>query len=510
MIKTYKDLKQTELWKGDDIPKWIFKLGNESVENLHPEIIDLYTKQLEQNPEYTLFYFSEVEREEFIKDLNQPNVTATYEKLIPPAYKCDFFRYLLAYYYGGVFMDFSTHSLIPLNDIIKSYKQVLARDFGARDGICAGFIATVSKEPFFEGAIEKCIYHTKYNLYCADPLDVTSPKMLGAVYRRLNQIEEIAVGRITEDLYLYDYKDADYLYEGDVPIVKYRIPNHYSILYNSRSEDLYYAKLWHERRIYKTNDIKTFKDIKDRKWEGEGIPKWIFKTGPFKAEDLPIVMREIYLDILAKNPGYELFYFSNEDCMLSIHHHYGEEYFRLHQKLIPTAYQADFWRYCILNQYGGCYGDFSQIPLVPYDELIEGVDRVFVRDDPSNKSFLYNAVMCAKPGDEIIAKAIDISAKNIRTNNHGISSLDVTGPTVLGQAFLHKGYNLNPRSKEISLGDYNGSRILQHRYSGGFVCDKDAKNVFLTKLSNHFGLVYDGAHKNIHYDQAWKEKKVFR
>jgi len=510
LIKTYKDLKQTAPWKGDDIPKWIFKSGNEALENLHPEIVDLYTKQLIQNPEYTLFYFSEAERDEFVKDLNQADVTATYEKLVPPTYKCDFFRYLVAYYYGGVFMDFSTHALIPLNDIIRGYKQILARDFGARDGICAGFMATVPKMSLMEGAIEKCIYHTKYNLYCADPLDVTGPRMLGAIYRRNNQIEKISIGRITEDVYLYDYKDPDYLYDGDIPIVKIRIPNHYSILYSSRNEDLYYAKLYNERRIYKTNDIKTFKDLKDRKWEGEGIPKWIFKTGPFKAEDLPVVMREIYLDILAKNPGYELFYFSNEDCMLSIHHHYGEEYFRLHQKLVPTAYQADFWRYLILNQYGGCYGDFSQIPLVPYDELTEGVDRVFVRDDPSNKSFLYNATMCSKPGDEIVAKAVEISAKNIKNSNYGIGSLDITGPTVLGQAFLQKGYNLNPRGREISLGDYKGSRILQHRYSGGFVCDKDGKNVFITKLSNHFGLVYNSGYRNIHYDQAWKEKKVFR
>lgn len=508
-IKTYKDIK-VRTWDQQGIPKWIFKSGNEALEDLHPEIIDLYTNQLEQNPEYELFYFSEVERDEFVKDLNQPDVTATYEKLVPPTYKFDFFRYLFAYKYGGVFMDFSTHALIPLNDIIKGYEQILARDFGARDGICAGFIATVPGTSLMEEAIEKCIYHTKYNLYCADPLDVTGPRMLGAIYRRNNRIEEIAVGKITEEMYLYDYKDPDYLYEGDVPIVKYRIPNHYSILYSSRKEDLYYAKLYNERRIYKTNDIKTFKDLKDRKWEGEGIPKWIFKTGPFKAEDLPIVMREIYLDILAKNPGYELFYFSNEDCMISIHHHYGEEYFRLHQKLIPTAYQADFWRYLILKQYGGCYGDFSQIPLVSYDELTEGVDRVFVRDDPSNKSFLYNAVMCAKPGDDIVTRAVEISAKNIKDGNYGIGSLDVTGPTVLGQAFLQKGYNLNPRSREVSLGDYKGSRILQHRYSGGFVCDKDAKNVLLTKLSNHFGLVYNNAHKNIHYDQAWKERKVFK
>jgi len=509
-IYTYKDLKQRGHWQEGNVPRWIFKLGNEALENLHPEIIDLYNGQLEQNTDYEMFYFSEADRDEFIKDLNQVHVTATYEKLVPPTYKCDLFRYLLAYHYGGVFMDFSTHALIPLNHIIRDYKQILARDFGDRNGICAGFIATIPHSSFAEEAIERCIYHTRYNLYCADPLDVTGPKMLGAIYRRNNQIEQIVTGKITEELYLYDYKDADYIYDGDIAIVKYRIPNHYTILYSSRNEDLYYAKLWSEKRIYKTNDIKTFKDLKDRTWEGDGIPKWIFKTGPWTEQELPQLMREIYLDILAKNPGYELFYFSNEDCMLSIHHHYGEEYFRLHQKLIPTAYQADFWRYLILNQYGGCYGDFSQIPLVPYDELTEGVERVFVRDDPSNKSFLYNAVMCTKPHDQVVERAIDISVDNIRNNRYGNTTLYVTGPAVLGQAFLQRRFNLNPNVHEISLGKYKGSNILQHRYTGGFVCDEDNKNVFITKLANHNGFVYGDKHNNLHYDKAWRERRVFR
>ena len=257
--------------------------------------------------------------------------------------------------------------------------------------------------------------------------------------------------------------------------------------------------------------IKTFKDLKDRKWKFDGIPKWIFKTGPFTIEDLPELYKHIFLDILKKNPGYELFYFSNEDCILSIHHHYGEEYFRLHQKLIPTAYQADFWRYCILKQYGGCYGDFSQIPLITYDEITEGVDRVFVRDDPSSKSFLYNAVMCVKANDTVVDIAVDIAVRNIRTNNYGIGPLDVTGPIVLGQAFLQAQINYNINVKEIYLGVYNNSKILQlGKKSHIFISDQDGKDVFVTKLANHQGFVYNEKHKNTHYHKAWHTGQVFR
>lgn len=509
-IKTYKDLKELGPWEEDNIPRWIFRTGNSSLENLPLEILDLYTQQLKDNPDYELFYFSEDDRNQFINDINDSNIRITYDKLIPPTYKVDLFKYILIYNYGGVYFDFSMQSLIPLRSLIGNYKEVLARDAGAGDGICAGFMASIKGTSLMEGAIERCIHNTRYNLITRTPLDVTGPCMFGIVYKRHHGINFVSLGEITPEVYIYNFRDDHYIYNNDVQVIKIRIPNHYSFLYKIGDDDLYYAKLWNEKRIYKTNDIKTFKDIKDRVWEDEGIPKWIFKTGPFKAEDLPDIMKEIYLDILAKNPGYELFYFSNEDCMLSIHHHYGEEYFRLHQKLIPTAYQADFWRYLILNQYGGCYGDFTQVPLVSYDELIKDVDRVFVRDDPSNKSFLYNAVMCCKSGDSVVSRAIDISVDNIRNNRYGNTTLYVTGPAVLGEAFFQRKFNLNPNVKEISLGDYKRSRILQHRYSGGFVCNKDGKNIFMTKLANHVGFVYGNNHGTLHYDQAWRQGKVYK
>jgi len=508
-IKTYKDLKKRGSWEEDEIPKWIFRAGNSSLEDLPQEIIDLYTKQLEQNPDYEMFYFSEEDRVEFFDDLGDENMKATYHKLIPPTYKVDFFKYVLMYNYGGIYFDFSMQSLIPLTTLIHVFKEVLAKDAGGTEAVCSGFMASVKGTSLMEGAIERCVHNVRYNLFHEEPLSVTGPNMFGAVYKRKNGTDYVTVGNLG-DVFMYHFKDPDYIYDGNTPVIKIRIPNHYSLLYKPGDDDLYYAKLWREKRIYKTNTIKTFNDLKDRKWEGEGIPKWIFKTGPSKVEDLPELIRQIYLDILYKNPGYELFYFSNEDCMLSIHHHYGEECFRLHQKLIPTAYQADFWRYLILNQYGGCYGDFSQIPLVSYDELTEGVDRVFVRDDPSNKAFLYNAIMCCKAGDSVVSRAIGICVDNIVNNKYGNGTLDVTGPTVLGHAFLQRKFNLNTNSKEISLGKYKGSNILQHRYSGGFVCDKDGKNVFVTKLANHNSFVYGNNHGNLHYDQAWREGRVFK
>jgi mannosyltransferase OCH1-like enzyme len=508
MIKTYKDLKG-RTWDQPGIPKWIFRAGNDSLEDLHPDVVELYNKQLEDNPEYELFYFSQEDKLQFIKDLNNLDVEEAYNVLIPISYKTDLFRFAITSMYGGVYMDFSMQTLIPLEDIINGNYQVLARDSASHFGICTGFIATIKGSDLLNNALEKSVYNANNRLMGEDPLDVTGPNMIGSVYKKLNNVEHIELGKISNSVYMYDFAEPNYIYNGDDKIIKIRLPNHYSLLYKAEEKNVYYADLWHSGKIYNSKVIKTYRNLKGKTWKEEGIPKWIFKTGPFELDNLPEVYKYIYQDILKNNPGYELFYFSNKDCIDSLRDHYGEDYVALHQKLIPTAYQADFWRYCILNIYGGCYGDFSQVPLVPYNEIIEGVDRVFARDDPSSKSSLYNAVMCSKPGDEVVYKAMKISENNIRTNNYGIGSLDITGPIVLGKAFIQIKYKNRTGIKEISLGDYNGSRILQHRGSGNFVGNSE-KNIFVTKLRNHSGVVYNPNNNNIHYDKSWAEKKVFR
>jgi mannosyltransferase OCH1-like enzyme len=509
MIKTYKHLKG-KTWDQPGVPKWIFRAGNDSLENLHPEIAQIYNTQLENNPDYELFYFSREDRLQFITDQNNDQLLSAYNKIIPEAFKTDIFRYVVLTTYGGVWMDFSMQSLVSLADIVKNYDYVYVKDtagdYNSMQGIYNAFIVSQKDNSFLKIAIEKCIYNITNELYCDTDLSVTSPHLLGSLYREVNDVENVPVGVTQNNTVFYEHRITNqFIDDNGVNIIQIKHPNHYQILYNTQEK---YGVIWNKGQLYNSSTvIKGFKDIKDRKWEGEGIPKWIFKTGSYKLENLPELYKHIFLDILKKNPGYELFYFSDEDCMLSIHHHYGEEYFRLHQKLIPTAYQADFWRYCILNQYGGCYGDFSQIPLVSYDELTEGFDRVFARDDPSPRNFLYNAVMCVKAGDAVVAKAIEISVNNIRNSNYDGHPLGIVGPKVLGQAFITKGFNINSSKSYIHVGKYKGSNILKHLQQGGIVQDDLEKNIFVTKIGNHYGVLYD---KRKHYGELWHSRQVFR
>lgn len=287
-------------------------------------------------------------------------------------------------------------------------------------------------------------------------------------------------------------------------------------------EDVMIASILGSHGIYATNlnignyyqcmsnhmgKIKGYNQLKGRVWKGPGIPKWIIKTGSPNRTNLSSNVIDLYLGILNDNPGYELFYFSDLDCEDFILEEWGQYYLDLYNRLIPTAYKADFWRYLLLYKYGGCYGDFTQKPLIPYDELIQDVDRVVVRDDPSgHKGYLYNALIYCKAEDPMIKKAIDICIYNIEKEYYGIDCLSITGPAVLGQAFKQAGLNKVKMIYDISLGTYKRSRVLQHRWEGAAIMFGE-RQALITKLDFHWGILY--VNKK-HYGAQYAERTVFK
>lgn len=510
-IKTYIDLKG-RVWKQPGIPKWIFRFGNESVENLHPKVIEIYEKQLKENPEYELFYFDTKDKLQFAQDFGDPRVEATYNKLVPPAFKCDFLKFVLLYTYGGVYMDYSMEPLIPLKDLFKGYKRILARDSPAPDGMCIGFITSEKGDELMREAMEKCIYNTNHNLYGVHILDITGPLMFSRVYKKLNQVNQIPIGIVSSDLYFYDMADALNIYDNGVPVIRLRMENHHKVLYNHQYDEdspdnLHYHILYPKGKVF-SRKINTYKDLKGKVWQEDGIPKWIFKTGPFEVNDLPEVYKHIFLDMLDKNPSYELFYFSDADCEQFIKDNYDEKYIKAYDTLIPTAYKADLWRTLLLYKYGGCYGDFSQAMLVSFDTIIEGMDRVLVLDTPASTNSLYNAFMCTKSGDDVLQRTIDYIMDNIDRRYYGIDTLDVTGPRVLGRAYCQVVYK-NSRFS-IPVAKRNKTNILNNPHeSNMFIVDSNGTPMILKKLNNHWNIVYNDRGVK-HYGELWHAGKVFK
>lgn len=142
---------------GDAIPKHIYQIfigGN--IASTSPKILNNieYIQQL--NPGWTYQLFDEVAIRAFI--LEHYGVTVwRYYRMISPSYRAaraDFFRYLLIYRLGGVYMDIKASCYTPLDDnLLPSDKYILYHWDNAPDGRYphVGYFAEVPHTRFPNG-----------------------------------------------------------------------------------------------------------------------------------------------------------------------------------------------------------------------------------------------------------------------------------------------------------------------------------------------------------------------
>ena len=91
------------------------------------------------------------------------------------------------------------------------------------------------------------------------------------------------------------------------------------------------------------------------------IPLNIFQT--WHSKILPVGMAQSVLMIKKLNPRFKYFLFDDNDCLEFIKNNYDENVLNAYNSLIPGAYKADLWRYCILYKKGGLYLDIKYRPL---------------------------------------------------------------------------------------------------------------------------------------------------
>ncbi len=192
------------------------------------------------------------------------------------------------------------------------------------------------------------------------------------------------------------------------------------------------------------------------------IPLNIFQT--WYTLELPDKMRKNQEELKKDNPEFKYHLYDDEMCRDFIKQHFNEETLWAFDKLIPGAYKADLWRYCVLYIHGGIYLDIK-FQCIKNFKLIQLTDKEYwVKDLHEHvvKS-IYQAVMITYPRNEILWKAIQAILHNCKTNNYtGINSLAISGPSLLGQFFNEL------ELKKISLNNIghivtkNKQQILKH------------------------------------------------
>ena len=195
--------------------------------------------------------------------------------------------------------------------------------------------------------------------------------------------------------------------------------------------------------------------------DNTNVPLDIYQT--WFTKDLPPGMISCIIKLRKDNPQFKFHLFDDNDCKKFIKEHFGIKVYDVFENLIPGAYKADLWRYCILYKNGGIYIDIKfHTNNFNLKQLTD--NNYFVKDRDGrwekNKIGIYNGFMISKPKNPIFLNCINDIIKNVNSGYMGLNPLYPTGPGLMGNYFKNTDDFLLQFSKDAWHIDYNGKHIL--------------------------------------------------
>ena len=200
------------------------------------------------------------------------------------------------------------------------------------------------------------------------------------------------------------------------------------------------------------------------------IPLNIFQT--WYTKKLPYYMQKNVDLLREQNPQFKYHLYDDNDCRDFIDKYFDDTVLNAYDRLVPGAYKADLWRYCVLYIHGGvyldikmrCVGDFRLIEIVDKEHYVKDMQSISI--EPHSFG-IYNAVMIQKKKNPFLMECIQQVVKNVNDNVYGFSPLYPTGPGMLGDLYSKYKYDYRLPDMDMYLVEhvnivYKERMILEH------------------------------------------------
>lgn len=159
------------------------------------------------------------------------------------------------------------------------------------------------------------------------------------------------------------------------------------------------------------------------------IPRIVHQTyfEPLESGKYPVLSR---LSTSFQLSGWEYRFYTDADIATFLDANFPPSVKQAYDSLIPGAFKADLFRYCVLLIHGGLYADVDILLETSLDDAIApDVGFVVPRDDPGRdlgqQMCLWNGFMAAAPGHPYLAKTIELVVNQIR-NRFTLMDVDVS------------------------------------------------------------------------------------
>jgi mannosyltransferase OCH1-like enzyme len=154
-----------------------------------------------------------------------------------------------------------------------------------------------------------------------------------------------------------------------------------------------------------------------------------------------------------KRSNWEYRFYDDDQAANFISLHFPKEVKEAYDALIPGAFKADLFRYCVLFIYGGVYADVDVLLETNLDHALDRDVGFFVPlDSPGEESghqiCLWNGFMASAPGHPFLAAAIETVVNNIRNR---FTSVDVMNSMCPGEIdfYVSHRYDILMTSKSL-------------------------------------------------------------
>lgn len=190
------------------------------------------------------------------------------------------------------------------------------------------------------------------------------------------------------------------------------------------------------------------------------------------------------------------------------------------KKIVPGAFKADLFRYCILYIKGGVYADIKLVCQKSLRKYMD-YDLTLVQDMETvpGRLGIYNAFIICKKGHKLMYAAIEECVDRINNNYYGDNALDITGPLALGDVVI-KYYKLRDPNLHLPKGLKSGNyinpdgemeymHVLQH--NDRKILD-GTKTLIKTRMNGNVISEYLAVSRltgKKHYSYYWKERNVY-
>ena len=224
------------------IPKIIWQTW--MTKDLHPICQAQLENTMKLNPDWTHYLLLDDELDNFVNTeyAYWPDVVECYHKLNIMVAKVDFWRYLVLYKYGGVYMDMDSAMITPLDDFISEKDNAVITFEGNLENFVQWALIFAPNHPILKNTIELVIDNIKHDRFHNDICKTTGPEVFTRGVNMYHAKNYGTENKITNDDISYTYSDDE---DGDMTYriygvdyngyIQFKYPDHHFLFYGTNS-----------------------------------------------------------------------------------------------------------------------------------------------------------------------------------------------------------------------------------------------------------------------------------